>query len=124
MNRRIFLKSVIWLWTTALFNPNAFAQKTLQQEVKTDVEDLLLLENTKKYEKSLSQVWEKEVETFIKFFQLSDKKETLANDFVKKIKELQKEAKFWEKLQDWVLQPSILKEIYIKYYSIFFNKIF
>lgn len=117
MERRSFLKWIIWLWTWILLHHYTNAEILLKDEVKTEVNDLLLLENIKKYEKSVVLVWEREVQFFIKFFNILGEKEVLANNFVKMLQIIQTNFKIPLKLQDWILQASILKKIYIEYYS-------
>lgn len=117
MERRNFLKWIIWLWTWILLPHYVHAEKTVKDEIKTEVKDLLTLENTKKYEKSILLVWKREVQFFIQFFNISGEKEILANNFVQMLQILQSKFKIPMKLQDWVLQPLILKKIYIEYYS-------
>jgi len=121
MNRRDFLKWSLWLWIWLLLPDLTKAwevdntTKSGIDTTKDKVEDILDVKNNKKYEKSISSVWKREVDFFTKFFSLSDNNNT--DDFTNEIKSLQKEFGFPIKSQDWVLWPVTLKQIYLEYYS-------
>lgn len=123
MDRRDFLKWIWWLWLWLLLpdltkasevdNSTKSGIDTTEVKVKVKVKDVLEIKDSEKYEKSISSVWKKEVDFFTTFFSISDN----TDDFINKIKSLQKEFGFPIKSQDWVLWPATLKQIYLEYYS-------
>lgn len=100
MNRRNFLQSVAVFSWAVICGKNAFAQKDVSETVKTEVEDLINLENIKKIEKSILSVGLREFNFFVQFFSIEQTAKNYSSLVVSKIKELQKEFQFSQKSQD------------------------
>lgn len=116
MNRRNFLQSVAVFSWAVICGKNAFAQKDVSETVKTEVEDLINLENIKKIEKSILSVGLREFNFFVQFFSIEQTEKNYSSLVVSKIKELQKEFQFSQKSQDGVLGSSTLRNLYLEYY--------
>lgn len=114
INKRNFIKWLIFIWVSWKVN-SAFAQKDVE-EVKTEVLDLINLENKKKLEKSILSIWEREVLFFMNFFDIKDDDKKI-DTFVSKVEVLQKEFNFSQKSIDGVLWSLTLRDIYLKYYQ-------
>lgn len=116
MNRRHFLQSVAFISPAVLFSKYAFAQKDITETVKTEVEDLIHLENIKKIEKTILSIGVREFNFFIHFFAIDIMAKNSPSLIVDQIKKLQEEFKFDQKSQDGVIGAATLKKLYLEYY--------
>lgn len=88
------------------------AQKEVETQVKEDVSWVLLEENLKKTQRTLENIGLIEYDTFRSFFSVQND-----DDFVQKVEFLQKEYKLNQKINQWIIEASLLRKIYIDFYS-------
>ncbi len=115
MERRNFLKS-LFVWGSMVLSPFVQAQKSIEENTKTEVEMIVSKENIKKYTQSLQFIGKREMELFLKFFQISETNPTFVDDFIVLVKKLQTELWINQKKFAWIITSVFLEKLYKNYY--------